>query len=677
MKTLLAPVLRVFRHLNWNIKFALVGGIALVVMSILVVLSGHSELDAWKGAQDEELGLKVFEPSLGILIQLQQHRGMSAGALGGNASMRANLEKKRLEVEEAARRFEQSIDTTPKEWALKAAASAIRQQWNELRDKGLSLTGPQNFAAHTKAINDLIAFINELDNASALALDPETGTYYAIAAVTMHMPEVSERLGKLRGMVNGILAAKQIDDAQKEALASLSGELGMSWSQMRHALDFATRDNPTARQEYESFAAKMDAQISAARQLTRDEILSARFAIEPADWWQRITGTIDLLVSETRTALIPGLSEQLKARAEQARNLTFLVFGASAFGGLLILLGLSALYQNLDEGLTAIRAGTHALSAGDLTHRIKMTSSDELGKVAEDFNTMCEHVETVLKTVIGHASRVQAASSSLQATAAAVSNDAEQQSGAASAMAAAVEQMAVSLGEITHHAAATEQASAKSRSEASAGQAIVSQVVTEMASIATVVESNASLIRKLGERSAEIAHMIAVIHEIADQTNLLALNAAIEAARAGEQGRGFAVVADEVRKLAERTSLASREIVQTVDAISSGTEDAAQGMDQGVSKVQRGMQLSLSSGDHMQAVCGSADLVSASISEIGNALREHGSTNENVAQNVETIARMSEHVCREIGKTASTASELNALAEDLLHSVAAFQVRSD
>ena len=123
-------------------------------------------------------------------------------------------------------------------------------------------------------------------------------------------------------------------------------------------------------------------------------------------------------------------------------------------------------------------------------------------------------------------------------------------------------------------------------------------------------------------------------------------------------------------------AVASREIVQTVDAISQGTESAAQGMDQGVHKVQQGMQLSQSSGNRMEAVCSSADRVLASISEIGGALREHRSTNENVAQNVETIANMSEHVCREIGKTATTASELHALAEDLLRSVADFRVRS-
>jgi methyl-accepting chemotaxis protein len=241
-------------------------------------------------------------------------------------------------------------------------------------------------------------------------------------------------------------------------------------------------------------------------------------------------------------------------------------------------------------------------------------------------------------------------------------------------MAAAVEQMSVSLGEITHHAGDTESASSASRQQASESNARVAQVVTEMHAIARVVDASAVSVRKLGERSEEIAHMISVIRDIADQTNLLALNAAIEAARAGEQGRGFAVVADEVRKLAERTAVASNEIVRTVDAIRQDTAEAANGMEQGVARVHQGRQLSEDSGQGMLAVCNSVDQVLASIAEINSALREHGSTNESVAQNVETIARMSEHVYNEISQAAGTASALNDLAEELIASVAGFRV---
>jgi methyl-accepting chemotaxis protein len=241
-------------------------------------------------------------------------------------------------------------------------------------------------------------------------------------------------------------------------------------------------------------------------------------------------------------------------------------------------------------------------------------------------------------------------------------------------MAAATEQMAVSLGEINHHAAETERASSQSHAQAREGSEMVGQVLTEMEQIASIVDSSAVSVRKLGERSNEIANMISVIREIADQTNLLALNAAIEAARAGEQGRGFAVVADEVRKLAERTSLASAEIVKTVEAIRHDTAEAAQNMERGVEQVNHGMGLSRESGERMEAVCAGMSHILTSVADINTALREHSGTNESVAQNVERIAHMSEHVCSEINRTSNTASSLSHLADELMASIAGFKV---
>jgi len=296
--------------------------------------------------------------------------------------------------------------------------------------------------------------------------------------------------------------------------------------------------------------------------------------------------------------------------------------------------------------------------------------------VADSFNTMVGQIERVLQIVLQDARQLREASLALNGAASAVSHDAHEQRDASQTMAAVAEQMATSLGVLTRHAVDTENASALSHAQASEGREMVDQVLHEMEQIVRLVDTSAISVRKLGERSNEIGHMISVIREIADQTNLLALNAAIEAARAGEQGRGFAVVADEVRKLAERTSLASAEIVKTVEAIRKDTVEAAQNMECGVEQVHHGMNLSRNSGVCMQSVCASASQVMASVADINAALREHGSANESVAQNVTRIARMSEHVSSEISRTSSTASSLNGLADGLMASVAAFKVGS-
>lgn len=675
MNTLLAPLTRLLDHISWNLKFGIVGGATLVIMGVLVTLSGTGELADWRVATSEQRGLEAFDPTLRLLLQLQQHRGLSAGALGGNADMRENLAKKNPEVDAAAQAFAQNLQTTPEDWQLREDAKSILVQWNTLRDSGLGMDPAQNFAAHTKAINDLMALVRKLDNASALALDPGSSTYYSIMAITMQMPEVSERLGKLRGMSNGILAARQITEAQRTAVAGLCGEMALTWQQMRSSLEFAAQGNARASGGLKDFLEKMDGQVSDIRRIATEEVAGGRFGVEPATWWKTVTDTIDLLVSETTQTYLPDLKAQLDARADHARMLMFTIFGGCSLGCILILIGLLALHASLRKGLDALCGGTLALSQGDFTHRIHLDATDDLGIVARDFNVMCEKIENMLRIVVGNVRKLHLASNDLQAAAQMVSQDALEQSRTATAMASAIEEIARSLQAITQHSDDTEKASSDSRNHAEEGGRMVLKVIGGMEDITHVIDAAAVSIRKLEERSSEIAQMISSIKEIADQTNLLALNAAIEAARAGEQGRGFAVVADEVRKLAERTAQASAQIVHTVDAIRTDTDVAVAAMENGVQHIHTGQTLTQQSGARMQNVCDSASEVLTHIAAINDALHEHGIANASVARDVESIASMSEHVSQEIDKTAHTASDLKAYAQDLMQSVAGFRTR--
>lgn len=675
MKLLLAPVVRVLNNISWNLKFAIVGTITLVILVLLVMLSSTTQMDAWRTAQAEQQGIKTFNPALQLLLLLQQHRGMSAGALGGNAQMRGSLPAKVPEVQKAADTFMQTFAATPADWKLLEPAKDVIGQWEALRNSGLNMPGPDNFAAHTKAINDLMSLITQLDDASSLALDAESETHYSVIALTMHMPELSERLGKLRGLSNGILAAHQISDQQKAAVSMLAGELSLSWSQMRTALRYATRNTPSAQEKFKAFESQMDERINQIKRIAAEDIVGARFATTPADWWKLSTDTITLLVSETQQTYLPSLQASLDERASNARTLAFAIIVGSSLGGLLILFGLMALYASLSQGLNAIRSGTRALSNGDLTHRIHLQARDELGIVAQDFNMMGDKMESMLRTVIGNVRKLNDSANRLQTTAATVSQDAMQQSKTATAMASAIEEIARSLQSITEHSDETEKASSESRGHAESGGQMVVKVIDGMEDIANVINAAADSVRRLEERSSEITQMISSIKEIAEQTNLLALNAAIEAARAGEQGRGFAVVADEVRKLAERTTQASGQIVQTVNAVREDTMKAASAMENGVHHIHSGQELSRQSGNCMQSVCDSAVRVLEHIGEINNSLHEHGVANNMVARDVDTIARMSEHVSHEISDTAKTAADLNACANELMSSVSSFHIR--
>ena len=194
-----------------------------------------------------------------------------------------------------------------------------------------------------------------------------------------------------------------------------------------------------------------------------------------------------------------------------------------------------------------------------------------------------------------------------------------------------------------------------------------------MSHIATTVNESSRLIQDLGQQSAQISQIVNVIKEIADQTNLLALNAAIEAARAGEQGRGFAVVADEVRKLAERTSISTKEITSMIDKIQTCTRMAIQSMDAGVTRVSAGAALAQQAGNSINQIRDGVDHVVSAVNEISASLKEQAQSNSENAHKVESIAALSETNSNAFNETAKTIKYIDELAANLSTLVGRFK----
>jgi methyl-accepting chemotaxis protein len=205
------------------------------------------------------------------------------------------------------------------------------------------------------------------------------------------------------------------------------------------------------------------------------------------------------------------------------------------------------------------------------------------------------------------------------------------------------------------------------------GNQIIKRTQDEMAAIAQIVSEASGIIRVLGDESHQITKVVNVIKEVADQTNLLALNAAIEAARAGEQGRGFAVVADEVRKLAERTAQSTLDISSMVDKIQISADEAVKGMGHVVSQVESGQGLTREAGERMQSITEGSGVASGSITEISEALKEQSQASHDLARHVESIAQMSEENNAAAEGVAENAKYLGRLANDVKVALQAFR----
>ncbi|QID19162.1 methyl-accepting chemotaxis protein [Nitrogeniibacter mangrovi] len=341
---------------------------------------------------------------------------------------------------------------------------------------------------------------------------------------------------------------------------------------------------------------------------------------------------------------------------------------------LVVFFVLSGLFVGLPAVLTwkyitrSLRRAGDAASAiadGDLVTTIEHSGTDEIGELMGRLARMRGALHDLVAAIRGNVESLSRQADELSSAAGTSASAIESQSQAASSMAAAVEQLSVSIDQVGDNAREAHSVSQNSSVQAAEGGRIIHDTAGEMQRVADAVNNTAGTIRELEQFSTQISGIVQVIKEISDQTNLLALNAAIEAARAGEQGRGFAVVADEVRKLAERTSISTQEISEVIDKIQEGTQGAVREMEAGVARVTEGVQVANQAGDSVSTLQESAERAAAVVENISRALSEQTAAARDVARKVDTIAQSTEQNNRTVQKTAASARALAELSSEL------------
>ncbi len=342
----------------------------------------------------------------------------------------------------------------------------------------------------------------------------------------------------------------------------------------------------------------------------------------------------------------------------------------------LIVAGLGFLtYRYVNGSLTAMTSMFARVERDlDFTGRVPAAGSDEIATAGKVFNRLLDRLQSSLKEIGVHAGHVSSAAEQVSCTSQQMSAASVHQSEAASNMAATMEQVTVSVSHVADRAAEANQLSTTSGVLAKNGAEIIGATVTGINSIAETVHIAAEQIARLEKNSEEVNSVVNVIKEVADQTNLLALNAAIEAARAGEQGRGFAVVADEVRKLAERTTQSTREIASTIAEMQSGAQSAVHSMQAVVEKVETGVAQAQKANDAIAEIGSSSEQAVLMVSDITESIREQSIAATNIAQQVEKIAQMSEENSSASQSTSDTASELSNLSREMQRIVQQYRV---
>lgn len=333
---------------------------------------------------------------------------------------------------------------------------------------------------------------------------------------------------------------------------------------------------------------------------------------------------------------------------------------------------LDAVIDPIKDGILVLEK----IETGDLSTRITKDYKGDHQKIKNSINNTGHSLNQIITQISEAIQSTASASNQISSAAEELAAGSQEQSSQTSEVATAVEQMVATITQTSRSVVQTDEAARNSGDLASEGEAIIISTIQGMQNIEEVVTNSSKIILELGESSSQISEIIQVINDIADQTNLLALNAAIEAARAGEQGRGFAVVADEVRKLAERTTKATNEIEEMITKIQGDSKNAVKAINRGNEEVSKGMEQATKAGDSMSKIVKSSNQVLEISTQVATASEEQSATVEEVGRSIDGINLVSQEAAAGVQQVASAATDLSQLAENLQQLVSQFKLNN-
>lgn len=674
MRRLCAPVIAFLNRLSYPLKFALIG-----TVSIAAVLVLASQLLGELGkqivfAESERAGAEYIGSVSKLLQRVQQHRGIAGSLLGGDASARQALDAKREEILAAIAEVDRTdkvhgelLKTTEK-WG------AVKDAWQDLGSAVTGMTSSESYDAHTKLCGEILGFISLVGDTSSLMLDPEISTFYLMDAAVLKLPSLSEACGQMRAYGVGLASRKTVTTEDRIKMTTLSAGVASLLQDASTDVEKGLEDGSLEGTALRVAMSKHVDGVKGYLGVVNEHFLTVETAtIAPAEYRRIATESIDPIYAswaEDLKVLDAGLSIRLR-KLEKSQQTAYVVIIAVVI--LLVYLFVSFFYA-VAGTVTSLATVSQKLASGDLTSSLHLNCRDEFQVVEKSFNGMIDQWRGAMEKLKAITDRLAAASTELSATSDEAARGSSKQKEQAEQAATAMEQMSATVVEVAENSNRAAEAARTTAAEARAGSQVVNEAVTAMNMIAQRVQDLSNTIGALGVSSDQIGEIVSVINDIADQTNLLALNAAIEAARAGEQGRGFAVVADEVRKLAERTVKATKEISGMIKRIQSDTSGAVRSMEEWTGLVGGGVEKVRRTGQVLEQILGKADDVGARVTQIATATTEQSSATDQVTSSITSIAEIAKQTSSGAVESARAAQDLSQLASEIEKIVEGFRI---
>ena len=499
--------------------------------------------------------------------------------------------------------------------------------------------------AHTQRIGKIIGLLNEVHTELVLTLQHDPGSAFAAMhdhPTQAHLDNVNRDLAKIHENWQ-VFATSELEPDEQVLAKQFEAGLG----------------------ELENSVKAIAAEIAVGEFQRANAVVlgGLKQAMGVMD------GTVDkLLIGQMAEAAVT--FEHAEARYSSSMLTAATILGVALVVGVLLsgitITGIASAVRELDNAATQ-------LAAGDLRARANYTGHDELRHVADSFNAVAESFKVTVSTVSEAVARVTVAANQSSSVSGQTLQGIEAQQQETEQVATAMNEMNATVHDVAQNASSAADAARAADEAANEGRNVVQTTVQAIDRLASEVEQANGVIGKLKQESEQIGSVLDVIRNIAEQTNLLALNAAIEAARAGEQGRGFAVVADEVRTLASRTQQSTQEIDEMISRLQSGANDAVKAMDVGRTQAKAGVEQAAVAGQSLDAITAAVDRITEMNMQIASAVEEQSAVAEEINRNLHNISEVSTRNFHGAEENAQAANELAALSNDLQGRIARFR----